>query len=63
MKRVSRLFIIAVSIALGITACTNATAPASAPAATGGAAAASDADKQWTMPNKNQSATRYSAVE
>ena len=27
-----------------------------------GAAAATDADKQWTMPNKNQSATRYSAV-
>ena len=27
-----------------------------------GAASAPDADKQWTMPNKNQSATRYSAL-
>ena len=40
MKRLSRLFIVAVSIALGATACTNAPAPRAGGGATGGAVAA-----------------------
>ena len=47
MKRLSRLFIIAVSIALGAAACTNAPAPAAGGARPPAArAAASDADKR-----------------
>src|SRR3954468_12305978 len=56
------MFILAVAIGLGsVTGCKSATpsAAADAPAA---ASTASDADKQWTMPNKNPSSTRYSTV-
>jgi lanthanide-dependent methanol dehydrogenase len=64
MKRFSRLFMVVASLGLGA-ACSNSS---SAPASSGDGAkpaassAVSDADKQWTMQNKNQSATRYSAV-
>ena len=60
MKRVSRLFLIVASVGLGASACTS-TAP---PAAGAGAAASpvQEADKQWTMQNKNASATRYSSL-
>ena len=63
MKRLSKLFIVAASIGLGgMTACNRPAQPAPTNAATAPAAAASDADKQWTMPNKNPSATRYSGL-
>ncbi len=64
MKRFSRLFMVVASLGLGA-ACSNSS---SAPASSGDGAkpaassAVPDADKQWTMQNKNQSATRYSAV-
>jgi PQQ-dependent dehydrogenase (methanol/ethanol family) len=60
MKRLSWLFIVVASVGLGASACTSATPPPS-----GGNTAASpvdEADKQWTMQNKNQSATRYSSL-
>jgi PQQ-dependent dehydrogenase (methanol/ethanol family) len=50
------------SLGLGA-ACSGggSTTPASS-GASPASSAVSDADKQWTMPNKNQSATRYSSV-
>ena len=62
MKRLSWMWVITAAVGIaGITACTTPTS--SAPASTTApAAAATDADKQWTMPNNNPSATRYSAV-
>jgi alcohol dehydrogenase (cytochrome c) len=50
--RLPALFVVAVAVS-GLAACTNAAPPASS---------ATSADNEWTMPNKNQSATRYSAV-
>jgi PQQ-dependent dehydrogenase (methanol/ethanol family) len=64
MKRLSRLFMAVASLGL-VAACSNSgSAPASSGdgAKPGASSAVPDADKQWTMPNKNQSATRYSAV-
>ena len=61
MKRLSGICLITASVGFAGIACTSS-AP-SAPVSTAApAAAATDADKQWTMPNKNPSATRYSAV-
>jgi PQQ-dependent dehydrogenase (methanol/ethanol family) len=51
------------SLGLGAACGGGSTTPASSGAQPAAAASpASDADKQWTMPNKNQSATRYSSV-
>jgi glucose dehydrogenase len=54
------------SAGLVATACgssTTTSSPETASAATAGAPSpVDDADKQWTMQNKNQSATRYSSV-
>ena len=58
----SGICIIAASVGFGGIACSSATPSAPATSTAAPAAAATDADKQWTMPNKNQSATRYSAV-
>ena len=63
MPRLSWMCVITASLGIaGITACSSPTpsAPVSTAAPAGGPV--TDADKQWTMPNKNQSATRYSAV-
>jgi glucose dehydrogenase len=63
MKRLSRLFMVVASLGLGAACSNNSSAPASGEGAKPAASSAvPDADKQWTMPNKNQSATRYSAV-
>ena len=52
MKRLSAICIITASVGFAGIACTSS-AP-SAPVSTAApAAAATDADKQWTMPNKN----------
>ncbi len=59
MKRWSSLFLVIGACGLAsAVACTSTTSesPASAPAT------ASSADAEWTMPSKNQSATRYSTV-
>jgi PQQ-dependent dehydrogenase (methanol/ethanol family) len=62
MKRLSRLFVVVASLGL-FTACSSST-PSSSESGEGAAAPApaAEADKQWTMQNKNQSATRYSSV-
>ena len=64
MKRLSRLFMVVASLGLGAACSNNGSAPASSGdgAKPGASSAVPDADKQWTMQNKNQSATRYSAV-
>ena len=64
MKRLSRLFMVVASLGLGAACSNNGSAPASSgdAAKPGASSAVPDADKQWTMQNKNQSATRYSAV-
>src|SRR5687767_1506667 len=65
MKRPRRSSLVVVSLALLLTiACSTAPAPApesAAPAASASASAPA-ADKEWTMPNKNLSATRYSGL-
>ena len=61
MKRLQWMCLITVSVGFGIAACSSP-APSAPVSATAPATAATDADKQWTMPNKNPSATRYSAV-
>src|SRR5688572_3466337 len=62
MKRVSKLFIVVASVGLGCaTACSSAPT-VSAPASGGESTAVSEADKDWPMPNKNPSATRYSTL-
>jgi PQQ-dependent dehydrogenase (methanol/ethanol family) len=64
MKRLSRLFMVVASLGIGA-ACSSST-PSESSSASGGSAAppspVAEADKQWTMQNKNQSATRYSSV-
>ncbi len=64
MKRLSRLFMAVASVGLVAACSISGSAPASSGdgAKPGASSAVPDADKQWTMPNKNQSATRYSAV-
>src|SRR5678816_235233 len=62
MKRLSWTWVVTASLGIaGLAGCSSptSTAPVST---TAPAAAATDADKQWTMPNKNPSATRYSTV-
>ncbi len=64
MKRLSRLFMVVASLGLGA-ACSSSAPSESSSAGSGGSAAPSpvaEADKQWTMQNKNLSATRYSSV-
>jgi PQQ-dependent dehydrogenase (methanol/ethanol family) len=65
MLRVSRLVTLvglASSVVL-VAACSSGPAPASSSApAAGASAAASAADKEWTTPNKNAAATRYSGL-
>ena len=64
MKRLSRLLMVVAFLGLGA-ACSSSTPSPSSSGSGGGAAAPSpvaEADKQWTMQNKNQSATRYSSV-
>ncbi|MBF8300816.1 MAG: methanol dehydrogenase [Acidobacteria bacterium] len=67
MKRMSSLFMVVASVGAALAvACSSPTPQSGAGGAdaarAGGSAAASDADKQWTMPNKNLSATRYSGL-
>src|SRR4030095_1280072 len=63
MKRLSMLFMVVASLGLEPACSNNSSAPASGEGAKPAASSAvPDADKQWTMQNKNQSATRYSAV-
>src|SRR4030095_12866401 len=52
------------SLGLGAACSNNSSAPGSSGdgAKSAASSAVPDADKQWTMQNKNQSATRYSAV-
>src|SRR5688500_11613068 len=66
MSRVSRLLtLVVLAGAAAAAVCSSGSAPAPAPAsstapAAGSSASASPADKEWEMPNKNASATRYS---
>jgi len=63
MKRLSRLFMVVASLGWGAACSSNSTAPASSGGAQPAAASpVQEADKQWTMQNKNASATRYSSV-
>ena len=67
MSRVSRLLtLVALACSAATAACSSGSAPAPAsspaPAASGSSASASPADKEWAMPNKNASATRYSGL-
>src|SRR5215207_6921947 len=68
MFRVSRLLtLVVLAGAAAAAACSSGSAPASAPAsstapAAGSSASATVADKEWAMPNKNASATRYSGL-
>jgi PQQ-dependent dehydrogenase (methanol/ethanol family) len=63
MKTGWRPFIVAAAVGIAAAGCTGATAPAaetsSSPAASGSPAA----DREWTMPNKNTSSTRFSALD
>src|SRR6187549_902003 len=62
MKRFSRLFMLVASLGLGA-ACSSSTPPAaSGTAQLAAPSPVQDADKQWTMQNKNTSSTRYSSV-
>ena len=63
MKRLSRLFIVVASLGL-VVACSSSAPPASSAGGEGAPAPSPvlDADKQWTMQNKNASSTRYSTV-
>ena len=62
MKRFSRLFMVVASLGLGA-ACSSSTPPAaSGTAQLAAPSPVQDADKQWTMQNKNTSSTRYSSV-
>ena len=61
MKRLSLLLlIVATSMPVFITACTNSTD--SNKGAVNAAPAKAD-DKQWTMPNKDYASTRYSTLD
>jgi len=65
MSRSSRLYIlVAFAFSVVAAACSSgsAPAPASSTAPAGGSASASAADKEWTTPNKNAAATRYSGL-
>ena len=63
MKRLSRLFMVVGSLGLGAAACSSSTPPsASGTAQLAAPSPVLDADKQWSMQNKNTSATRYSSV-
>jgi PQQ-dependent dehydrogenase (methanol/ethanol family) len=63
MKRLSGPFMVVAFLGL-IAACSSSSSPSSGSgsAAAPGSSSASDADKQWTMQNKNASSTRYSSV-
>jgi lanthanide-dependent methanol dehydrogenase len=56
MKSLSTLFIVLASLAVATPACTSAT-PSSSPVES-----AASPDREWVMPNKNPSATRYSSL-
>jgi PQQ-dependent dehydrogenase (methanol/ethanol family) len=60
MKRLSALITSVVVVSVLAAACSRTEPAAEAPSAS--ASPASAADNEWTMPNKNQSATRYSSV-
>ncbi len=63
MKRLSRLFMVVGSLGVGAAACSSSTPPtASGTAQLAAPSPVLDADKQWSMQNKNTSATRYSTV-
>src|SRR5688572_25902585 len=68
MSRVFRLLtLVALACSAATAACSSgsAPAPASSPApaaSSGSSASAAPADKEWAMPNKNASATRYSGL-
>ena len=65
MKRLrTSLSVVASLVAVFAVACSSAPSPASSESAASAAASASAsaADKEWTMPNKNASATRYSGL-
>ena len=62
MQTVSRLVVALALLAPGFTlvACTSSTPSSSTSSAS---STASSEDKQWPMPNKNTSATRYSSLD
>jgi PQQ-dependent dehydrogenase (methanol/ethanol family) len=64
MKNASRLFAVVACVVSGLAVACSSPAPSSAPAtqASPSASAASSADKEWTMPNKNASSTRFSTL-
>jgi lanthanide-dependent methanol dehydrogenase len=63
MKRLrTSLSVVASLVAVFAAACSSAPPPAPEQAARASSASAPVADKEWTMPNKNTSATRYSAL-
>src|SRR5688572_31880045 len=60
MLKVSRLFaVVGLACAVAAVACSSGSAPASSTSAPA-APALTGNDKEWAMPNKNVSATRYS---
>src|SRR5262245_34132400 len=61
MKRLSRLFMVVASLGI-IAACTSTSPPSTGAESAPAASPVLDADKQWSMQNKNASATRYSTV-
>jgi PQQ-dependent dehydrogenase (methanol/ethanol family) len=63
MKRISFLLLAAVMLPVITTSCTSTTSdPAKATSALPPPSAVNEADKQWTMANKDYAATRYSSL-
>jgi PQQ-dependent dehydrogenase (methanol/ethanol family) len=61
MKYASALFAVLVIVSSGLAGCTSSAPPSSGTTAPA-ASAANSADKEWSMPNKNYSANRYSEL-
>jgi len=62
MRRLSILFLATLALPVFLAACNTSAPPPPASTGAGPATPPSDADKEWTMQNKNYASTRYSTL-